>query len=507
LNLENENRQLIPRWVSSTDYIAENSDNNIVYAIKASKPSLKKFFEESLSEWISSGSIIHAVDLVGIAYLIGDFEHPSVKKAADYILTHEKNVSNLALDLTHTWLRGLDKISNVIYRERDKNFYYSNIRILKKYVREYPLNPIAWLDAAYYYSLLGQKEKASKAITIALNINSENTYILRSASRFFVYQNRPDKALFYLRKACNAKNDPQIMSAEIAISEISSTKSRLVKIAQKNINNLLQNTAVSTELLASLSTLEFLYGKRREGIRLIKEALESPNENSLTQAVSLQNRGYIKYSIDLSSVNVAHRYEADSWIELKAGNYEKAFEEAKKWLIYQPISSRAAIYASYLASTALRANENAIKILSLVRHIHPYNSGIINNLAFAYASINEPRKAIEELRRIRHITLDENSDAVISATTGLVEFRKGNIESGRNHYHKAITFFKSKGDEVSLARASLIWGREEARIGSDKADHILAMSEKASRKKNLNEVLSYIDFILDAKKREFFSIL
>lgn len=80
---------------------------------------------------------------------------------------------------------------------------------------------------------------------------------------------------------------------------------------------------------------------------------------------------------------------------------------------------------------------------------------IDNNLAFAYIRNNNLREAEAILNTYPG---DEGAFAMIIATKGFLELRKGNFEEGNEYYRKASTAFKRK----SLAILMQIWSYEKA---------------------------------------------
>jgi tetratricopeptide (TPR) repeat protein len=178
-------------------------------------PTPDENYREKIRSWEKSGKLLHAADLVGSALILNCFDDEQTNQAAQFILKNEKRVSVSLLEVTQSYLRLSKKepfpLPEIIIPEESKRFF-SVIAGLKKRIREYPRNPILWMDLAFYYSAIGQTRAAEHAVTIALSLNSENRYLLRSGARFYMHVGTPDKALHFLRRSAVGNYDPPLIS-------------------------------------------------------------------------------------------------------------------------------------------------------------------------------------------------------------------------------------------------------------------------------------------------------
>ena len=111
--------------------------------------------------------------MVGNALALNSFGDSAAVEAANLILNSKDQAGGLLIEVAENYIRLSKKIPpplpNVLLPERDAKFY-KVISNLKQRVREYPHNPILWMDLAFYYSAIGQIDSASRAVEVALSL-------------------------------------------------------------------------------------------------------------------------------------------------------------------------------------------------------------------------------------------------------------------------------------------------------------------------------------------------
>jgi len=177
----NKRRSMVlPKWL---EY------NKVIYNKELSIPRVKPFHinsftksqvKKQLHDFAKDPSVFKASDLMGAALNINDIE--TATEMAKYVLKHPGvEVPTIAL---------ADKILNgKIGTNIKSKFLPINNRIaqLKSEVIRYPHNGIKWMELARCYTIKGQKEKATTAVTVALNLSPSNRYIVRCGVRYFVH--------------------------------------------------------------------------------------------------------------------------------------------------------------------------------------------------------------------------------------------------------------------------------------------------------------------------------
>ena len=151
---DDTNRQAIPRCLDYSTACALGLLRIIKKQEKAQETEVLS--SRTRQEWKNSPSLAIAVDLVAEALIVKKFESDEAIKAAHYILSKAPTSSLLIRELANHFLEqpssGEIEISPItqidIGRER--------VAPLRKSVRAYPINPIAWSDLALSYATLGQ---------------------------------------------------------------------------------------------------------------------------------------------------------------------------------------------------------------------------------------------------------------------------------------------------------------------------------------------------------------
>ena len=325
--------------------------------------------------------------------------------------------------------------------------------------------------------------------------------ILRTAARFYLHIDKSEKAVNILRNAESIRGDPWLVSAEIAISEILGLKSRFIKTGIHILASQRFHSRSTTELNASLATLEYAHGNVRKAKKFLRDILITPNENSLAQAEYLSKKMMV--NINPFSFKIPFKYEALLWDEFKNGKFNDALKNSVRWMMYQPFSSRPVTTATYISAVALFDDNAAIAIVEDACPSVQKDPKVLNNYAFSLANIGEIQKAKSILHKIDIAELDEYNRAVLTATKGLIAFRTGAVEEGRELYKRAITYFTSQDEFSALARAYLFFGREELRINNNDAAKYLQKAIELAKNLVLYDVINYVKHLLAQRGKTF----
>lgn len=279
------NRQVIPRWHPFR--IARI----LGYTNPARQSQTPKFisvgsYQEKQTQWQLNKSISYALDFLGTALLVNDLANPEARRACEFIFSNRDQVSRLGFEIALAFVRRIQhkatgKSDSVIHEPSIKA--RSAISSIRHHVHTYPNDPIAWVDLAFYYTVLAQKDKAARCINVALGLAPENRFVLRAAVRFQLHIGEPDKAMRYLRRASRTAHDPWLISAEISMSEAIQKQSKFIKMGQVMSKNSSFHPRDRSELCASLGTLEVHHGAVKKARKLFKYSLIEPNENTIAQ--------------------------------------------------------------------------------------------------------------------------------------------------------------------------------------------------------------------------------
>ena len=136
-------------------------------------------------------------------------------------------------------------------------------------------------------------------------------------------------------------------------------------------------------------------------------------------------------------------------------------------------------FAAEIAYTYQNNYDDAIKILQIGLKANPKELSFMNNLAYAYALNGQTKEADDILAKLQPL-VSKKTDLHIcaTATNGLNEYRKGNIETGRVLYAEAVNCAKQIGALNLVHKALLNNIREEIRANSQYDTELLQLLDK-----------------------------
>jgi tetratricopeptide (TPR) repeat protein len=436
-------------------------------------------------EWEENRSLAFAADLVGAAIVRGMPER--AREAAEFIvdLGDAAPLSARRLARSALGLQTLDLAEDLPVSISSENLRSIAGR-LKVRLREAPRNPVLWVELARSYTLIGQSEPAVRAMRTALALAPDNRFVLRSAARLFIHLKDPDRAYSLLRAAEGTRHDPWLLSAEIAIATASEHTPRFLREGERMLASAAAAPLHTSELASAIGTIELTGGRLRRARQLFRQALRMPTDNALAQVqwASANHIGLILTPVDLAR---PRSFEARSQVHRAAGEWESALEEAKKWLYDESFSRRAAAFASYLASVPLERYNEAAELARLGLAATPRDPLLLNNLAFALASSGRIDEAEEAFRQIPSLPSPVLRVAIL-ATSGLLYYRRRELERGRLLYQQAIEEARREGGQFRVALACLYHAREALLAASPDANEVWRAAQVEAKKTSEPEV-------------------
>ena len=482
ISIENSKRRIVPRWPEFRRALKSGEldppDNLIVDKLPPDDFLLRK-----KKEWEENRTILFATDLIGAAYVMG--QDDLAQEAAQFVIDSGQTVSSVAISVAKNILQipeigGEDQ--SIDYSASESHIY-GDIRKLKAKRIDQPRNAFVWSDLARLYTILGLQEQASKAMHIALSLAPQNRYILRSAARLKLHLNEPDRAHNLLRKASNLEYDPWLMAAEIAVSSVLGKTSRFVKAGLGMVRDETIDPFHLCELSSALASVELWNGKIKNAKKLFNKSLDKPNDNTLAQAAWATS--YIPIdSLSKDSVNQATAFEAMALISYFEGKWKDSLEASWSWRHEELFSRRPPIQISFLMSVIFEDFSGTIKLIKDALRIIPKDPTLLNNLAFALANQGSLEDAQKTLNCIDITKSPMTTKICITATAGLIEYRAGHPDRGRELYTKAIQV-ASKESLLSLkCRAMVYLAREELLTHGLSADNYRQSAAKEGRKLN-----------------------
>jgi tetratricopeptide (TPR) repeat protein len=491
--LDDNSRQVIPRWRSSR---LTMSLGELASTSQTSDRALlqSELIAEKLEDWKRERSLSFATDLLASAIIAG--EVPDAREAAEFVLSPEARASEAAKTVARRVISPLsfdDLPAHV--GDANREYHRAAIRAARARTRADVRNALAWVDMSLAYASLGFSKQAAESMEIALVLAPINRFVLRSAARLFVHMHKFDKAHQILRSAPSLKSDPWLIAAEIAVSELNNqADSRLVKVGSRLIENPNILPLHVSEVASAVATIELKSGNSRAARKLFKTSLEEPTDNSLAQASWVSRTSRI-ISVNPSLLGTPRSFEARTREHLQKGEWDSAFAASVEWIDDEPFAAGPVILASHIATAILDKFEEALQLVRRARISNPLNWVLTNNVAFCLASMGQVEEAAKEFAMVSpHDGADDvQKPGTLLATGGLIEFRRGNIETGRALYLSAIDHFTAHYRRTPRAIAALFLAREEvvaqtgeveaalkrAREFTEKADpHLLVLLER-----------------------------
>ncbi|MEN1928448.1 hypothetical protein WCE37_05515 [Luteimonas sp. MJ250] len=343
------------------------------------------------------------------------------------------------------------------------NPYISN---LKSRLSSSPSNGFLWNDLSYAYNLIGEKEKSERAMLAALKVSGSHRLIARGASRLFMHHHDPERALSVLKRAQSFSVDPWLLSAHIAVSQASGQESVFIAAARRALQRLGTGHLHSSELGMALATQELRGGKMKRAKIIARESGVDATENALAQAVWLSPRLRTDVVTKEAIAATAGAFEAKCWGAFYEGDWGAAVENAVLWLNEEPYSVVPALQGSFVAATFMHDYVRSLKIAEFGLGRNPDSDSLRNNYVVALAMSGDLARAEGEFIKMSGSKADPREHAVWMATSGLLKYRRNEVEHGRALYDAARIEFEKVNDRTAQLTLTLYQSMEEARAGN-----------------------------------------
>jgi len=476
---EYNERTVLPNWRSFTQTLHFGELNDFA-SDRPSLTSTRLTIDDYLLSWAQNKTIPIAADLLSAAFVNGFTGNTIVKEAATFIYSNKNESTDAIIRLAEGILNPRIDIpqrsivSASIEDCIDSLKVHQSIKIIKNQIAKYPLNPIFYVELSRLYSIIGLKQKAIQNMSVALHIIPENRFILRAAARLYAHFGLQEHIHNIIRKSEIVKYDPWITSAEIALATRIKRSSLFVKNGLQMIMSGKFSYYSLTELASSIGTLEFMNGHKKKAKKLLKTALISPNDNSLAQVGWILNNDYL-FETNLSDYLIDNKYEALALDNYYGKKWNEALDNSIAWFCDLPFSKRPLVFGAHIADILDRP-EFARRLLIEGLISHPKDAQIINNLAYSFALENKLPEAESYLAKLPSSSdIDPVSKICLTATRGLISFRKGLAQEGRELYYETLKETKSIANRHLNLLAALNFAREEILSRSPYVEAIMAM--------------------------------
>ena len=460
-------RHLVPNFRRFLDTVALGE----LHSVSTIVPDAVRIdLRSRIAEWNSQRTVGLAGDIVSAALVSSDTDMPAIGEAATFIIAHPDMSSPSLMSTARKILTPVEPMRKentllprltILLENNSRRATYRQIRTLKNTIARFGNNPILFTELARLYLILGNKERASRNIAIALSLAPYNRYVLRSAARLYAHCDDAERAFDLLHKNPRSSHDPWLASAELAMAGLI-RKSRMVLKRAAHISTSEQLSPLSlTEVRAGVGSVELLNGNRRRSKRLFQASLQHPNDNSLAQVewgLSLDPL----LEVNLSSYDVSCNYEALALEAFNQRQWESVLQHCESWLMDTPFASRPVLMASHVASVVLDDFASAQSFCQAGLLASSDNPRLVNDYAYALALDDKPEEALKVLDEVPLSSVGEVRERVcLTATRGLAYFRSGRIAEGREMYTAAMADAKTVKDLTFRQIAVLSYVREE----------------------------------------------
>lgn len=439
---DKEGRLLLPEWLKTGNALTS-------FEIKPINNNMADLGEDNTDylyeDFSISKTLDKAIELLNVAFIEG--REAEARLAAKFVV-QGFDLPPQILNLAKYILQGEER------KEKDPEEDVGSIKFLRNWLKKNPKDTLSWLDLARAYVAIGKMESAEKAITVSLSLQPNHRLVVRNASRFFVNIHHNDIAHKIILKQPSLKEDPWLLSAEIAIAESYNRPLKMVSHAKRIIDSKKYSACHLTELESSIATLELSNGLVKKARKLYMSSLLKPTDNSLAQAKWAERNSHIPKLVS-SDLLAKHNgaYEAKLWEKYYQYEIPEAIELGMKWFEDEPYSVQPAIMINYLASL-LDDYELCLKVTKYALNIDKDNETLKLNKIFAELCMLNEKQADSALSYIdscgdilKSLTLtdDNNTLAHTYANLGLLYYKINSLDLGREYYDMAYeTFAKIK---------------------------------------------------------------
>jgi len=508
---EEKDRHVLPNWRSfhNTAKLGELNGSKTIRLDSSFKPDISDLLED----WKENKNIGVAGDILGVAILCNQQNNNVVKDVSKFVLNQKTGITpaliKAASSIDQEQKEEIDfsfEINNIetfAFRE-NLEILFQRIKWYKQRLIQNPNNPIAWVELSRLYSINGQEIQAEKAMRNALFLAPENRFVLRNMARFFVHIGDIDFAHDNIRKSIITQHDPWVMATEIALADL---RGRGSKFAKKGIQIVESNSFHPfniTELSSSLGTLELGSSSLKKSKRFFQKSLINPNDNSLAQAewASQEESGLM--SLDQSKFNVINSFEARARDAKENKNWNEAINFSKDWFLDLPFSKGSILFGSEIATSKLKDHEKAVEIAKLGLISHPNDHQLLNNIVYSLCLDNKVGEAEKYFKRIKINQLDDSdiNKVCIIATNGLLHFRKGQYEIGRQYYLESMQLAKDFNNSYLTSLAFVNYSREEILCNEENVSELVTKLLEIKKNSTHEDISTLVDEIIDLKNKE-----
>ena len=460
-----KSRSVVPRWQMSSTF-ATKEESNALHPLD--RPvEFDNWFDQAMLDWREHQGAGYLADLFSTALVERrDSVLPELAKAVlDGGDRFPQALQGIAEKILLPPEQKLTEAAFTLDLEGTHEAFGRRISQLRKLVISFPRDAFAWHDLAYYYNMIGESEKADRAMLAALRVSDSHRVIARGASRFYLHKKDNERALSVLRRSQFFAKDPWLLSAHLAVAQVSGLESSHLSVAKRLLDEMGPQIKTS-ELGMAVATHELFHGKLKKAKAIARDAGQNPTENALAQAVWLSPRMNTNIVTGKEIAQARQGYEARCWEAYYLGRWRESMDHVLEWLRFEPYSIVPSLHGSFVASTLLQDYQLATAIALFGLSANPGDWMLRNNLVVALVKGGRIEEAKAEFEKLHDLEEVKRDIAVWSATQGLMKYRTGETEAARSLYESARLELVKRRDRSAQIVLALYQSVEEATAGN-----------------------------------------
>lgn len=456
-------RYVVPRWRPAARVAAAGE------LAMPGKPMQDSAIPDELKDRLEAfrrrSDVIAAAELVETALVEG--REQEAERAARSLMRDESHATPLVRKQAALLLARLSA------RQPDRE----NIDVgqVRRHAYRYSQDALSWVDLALGFVTQARKDKAQRAMKVAMQLAPTDRHVLRSAARMHLHFEDPEQAHDVLRRSAATKFDPWLVAGEIALSSAADRKPQFLKVGIDMLQDGGFQPLHVSELASAIGTVHLRDGNRRAR-KLFRDSLVNPTGNSLAQAEwanpQLGGELVTTKQIDLVSDSGEARAMHAYW----KGDFEALIGICRKWMTEEPFASRPYSVGSSVA-IIIGDFDLGLKMAEDGLALEPESILFRNHQAYALIEKGEYVRASVILHQALLKRSDEISAEYLVATASMLSMRTGDVEGGIAGYRKVIAAFKRQGNRNLEASASAYVALEAARAGIPAASEFIKQAE------------------------------
>jgi tetratricopeptide (TPR) repeat protein len=460
-------RDIVPRWRPAARVAA--AGELAMPGKPAKDPRIPDELRERLEAWRNSNDVVAAAELVETAIVEG--REQEAERAARSLMRGESGATPLVRKQAALLLGRLGPEGPSPTR--------IDIGSIRRHVYRFPEDALSWVDLALGYVTKGEKDKARRAMRVALQLAPTDRHVLRSAARMYLHLDDPEHAHDVLQRSEATKFDPWLVAGEIALSSAAGRKPQFLKVGIGMVEDGGFQPLHVSELASAIGTVHLRDGNRRAR-KLFRTSLVNPTGNSLAQAEwanphlggELVTSKQIDDVLDSGEARAFHAY----W----QGDFEGLIHICEQWMTEEPFVSKPYAVGS---SVAITIGDFDLGYRLAERGLELESDSLLfrNHLAYALIEKGEYPRATQILRQALIKRPDDVAAEYLAATASMLSMRLGEIEEGIAGYKAVISAFKRQGNKNLEASAAAYLALEAARAGSASASEFIKQADDLAK--------------------------